>query len=907
MKRILVIASCLWGVFHSIQSHAATFTVTNSLELQTALTSAASNGEDNTINVSAGSYVKPTGFTYAGNGAHSLVLAGADKDTTSLTSFTGSVSCLLLDMAGPLTISGISFHGCGSGVGLTDNGTGIESYVVDIHDCDFSNNAQAGIEVDQYNNFPGSLTLSDNSFVSNVAGGLRVFSYYSFPVTLTGNVFTTNVNSESGGGAEMDLSGATSPVVLQGNTFSSNLSMGMSGGGLYIHTHASDSPVTLSAGNSFDANGAPSGNSGAIYIATEGSNSGVILQGTTVSTNTADSSAGINVEVAGSDSSITIGGSLENANTFESNTAVGSTGAVRISHTSTNAPMIFSYNTVSGNGSTTSSRGAIAIDHYGTDFDFSHNVISGNHASGNNGAFQISWRGHGTMTVNANLIDSNAGLGYASSELGFVNSSPSTALITNNVIINNHANNGGGGLNLGFYGSITVDFTNNTLANNQLTGSSGLGGGVFFDMEDLSAVLNVYNNIFWGNTVPTAGNGDDVYFGLYDFSGLAFENNDAGEACVYGGGCNSGSDFSNISDAGGSQANNLSTDPLFVDTATGDFSLQTASPAVQAGSSSPPGGLPAADFNGNPMDSPAPDMGAYQFFAELEVSPSSKDFGTVSVGSSSEAQTFTLSNHGNKSLSVSSIALSDTANFTLNASPSANPCGATPTLAPSGSCDIAVTFNPTAAASISANLVISSSDSASSTSIPLSGTADSSASAISISIQGPSGTVEVGSDGTFEIQIANSSGSASENNTLSLIFQNMNFESGSEANASMASQLLRALRSNSSNGVSCAGSGSSAACSIATIPANSTLVLNVTAKATAVGPLSLTASLTNQAGSSIASGSATATGVSPSTLDGGGCSIGRGGHDNHFADWIFVFALLLAVLRARLSLKNSKF
>jgi YD repeat-containing protein len=108
---------------------------------------------------------------------------------------------------------------------------------------------------------------------------------------------------------------------------------------------------------------------------------------------------------------------------------------------------------------------------------------------------------------------------------------------------------------------------------------------------------------------------------------------------------------------------------------------------------------------------------------KISVSPSSKDFGSVNVGSSSTPQTFKISNTGTANLHVSGMALSDTTNYSFNTNGGSNPCGSTtPTITPNSNCTVAVTFSPSSAGPKDANLTISSDDPDTPTlNLPLSG------------------------------------------------------------------------------------------------------------------------------------------------------------------------------------------
>jgi len=95
----------------------------------------------------------------------------------------------------------------------------------------------------------------------------------------------------------------------------------------------------------------------------------------------------------------------------------------------------------------------------------------------------------------------------------------------------------------------------------------------------------------------------------------------------------------------------------------------------------------------------------------ISVDPSSYDFGSVNVGSSA-SYTFSIYSVGTEDLSITDFTLSDTTDYTLDA----NGCGSLPvTLSPGNSCTVSVTFNPTTAGSLDANLTMDSNDSGNAT------------------------------------------------------------------------------------------------------------------------------------------------------------------------------------------------
>ncbi len=105
---------------------------------------------------------------------------------------------------------------------------------------------------------------------------------------------------------------------------------------------------------------------------------------------------------------------------------------------------------------------------------------------------------------------------------------------------------------------------------------------------------------------------------------------------------------------------------------------------------------------GNVLGEPRPAM---------RLSPSTYFFGSVAVGSSSAPFAFSIINTGNAPLSVDKVTLTDSSNFSLSINGGNNPLGSLPVSIPAGeNRTVTVTFMPSTGRSLSANLVIGSSD-----------------------------------------------------------------------------------------------------------------------------------------------------------------------------------------------------
>jgi hypothetical protein len=162
-----------------------------------------------------------------------------------------------------------------------------------------------------------------------------------------------------------------------------------------------------------------------------------------------------------------------------------------------------------------------------------------------------------------------------------------TTVLRNVVFDGNTAAVAGGGMY--YWGGATASNSPLTLTNVTFSGNSGGYGGSALDVRDGSSTLT--NCILWGNHgIPI----DSVSSSSMTVADSIVEGGWAGEG-------------------------NLDADPRFVDAGNGDFHLQAASPAIDAGTAA---GAPDTDLDGNrrPLDgdgdgTPGVDMGAYEFKA----------------------------------------------------------------------------------------------------------------------------------------------------------------------------------------------------------------------------------------------------------------------------------------------------
>jgi len=214
----------------------------------------------------------------------------------------------------------------------------------------------------------------------------------------------------------------------------------------------------------------------------------------------------------------------------------------------------------------------------------------------------------GRISIESNKILNNT----AEADSGglFINNGAKNLILVNNVIAGNESLDGtGGGLQIenllvnapASGGNVTL--TNNTITGNFLTGLAG--GGISVYMDDPASILNIYNNIIYGNGfIGPAGDGADIDI-FNDNPGIVVNiyNNDFDNTPTTG--------FS-ILNATGNMANNLNNvDPLFVSAV--DYHLTVDSPVIDMGDNFAPS-LPVKALDGKlRISGPAVDIGAYEY------------------------------------------------------------------------------------------------------------------------------------------------------------------------------------------------------------------------------------------------------------------------------------------------------
>lgn len=215
-NRFIVCVSLLSLFLIPTFSFGATFCVNNATELQTALTTAASNGEDNTIKIVQGTY--NGNFIYASTEAYGLTVEGGY--TEDCASRTINPANTILD-------------GGGTDTGLALVSQGAANFSLESLTFQNGNASKVTSGGGLYaKTEDGNVTLTNNTFTGNTAADNGGGAYVGMDSALTNNTFTENTANSYGGGVHIQSG------TLTNNTFSGNTAN--SGGGAYINDGSVD-------------------------------------------------------------------------------------------------------------------------------------------------------------------------------------------------------------------------------------------------------------------------------------------------------------------------------------------------------------------------------------------------------------------------------------------------------------------------------------------------------------------------------------------------------------------------------------------------------------------------------------------------------------------------------------------
>jgi hypothetical protein len=428
----------------------ATFNVSNPSEFQTALTTAAANGQDDVVNVAAGSYNLTSTLQYASAENYALTINGAGSNTTILD---GGNDVRLLSITTNLANANVTLQDLRIQNGATpESGGGLQisvtSAAITLRNCLVNNCTATGVDSvgggANLTTDTGEITVTASIFRNNTSsgnvGGLFTGTNSGI-INLTNCTFDQNRVLNSGGstyfgdgGGAMLYSDGTSQINIRGNTFTSNVASGgdnPDGGGMMVYPLGATSTVTVE-NNTFNNNRAGLGGGGC-------------------------------------DVRLNAGGSI-----------------------------IFGNNTFTGNQATLGSGAGAMIYLDNGSLTFTNNTFSNNQCAENGGGIVIEmWRG--TATLAGNAFTSNQA-GQNGGGMALANNTTTTS-ISKNVFNANGAANVGGGLSYSTTQGAVNIFKNILYGNTVSTD----GGGIYIYLDQTLAQVTLNTNILWQNT-PNAFN-----------------------------------------------------------------------------------------------------------------------------------------------------------------------------------------------------------------------------------------------------------------------------------------------------------------------------------------------------------------------------------------------------------------
>lgn len=217
--------------------------------------------------------------------------------------------------------------------------------------------------------------------------------------------------------------------------------------------------------------------------------------------------------------------------------------------------------------------------------------------------------------IQSNTILSNTSHDWFGSGLGIV---LAEVLVDSNLIaynVNDTVEHGSGAIGVAMDGpSQPVTITNNIVTSNTDKGIM-VSDGVF-DLQIVNNTVASNRNegiLAWGTiTVSLLRNNiiiSNGYCGIAAAAGAEFQVVDHNNVWQNGGGSGNYCDYGGAVNPPAPGPGGISSDPLFVDAANGNYHLQVGSPCIDAGTSD---GAPDTDFDGMPRDA-MPDIGAYEW------------------------------------------------------------------------------------------------------------------------------------------------------------------------------------------------------------------------------------------------------------------------------------------------------
>lgn len=351
------------------------------------------------------------------------------------------------------------------------------------------------------------------------------------------------------------------------------------------------------------------------------------------------------------------------------------------------------YNDQTGAGSSGFNGSGITVD--GIDPSASPQIVA-NAITNNSSGGGIGIYSNGTPFIQGNLIQGNtSGDGGGLSFQGY-----GSPIISQNLIVGNTASDNGAGIWISLFSASyrsPVLVLNNTIAGNN--------GGPPHETSGIYTTGSAQNATFVNNVVVAVpGQNAVTCDATYSSVSPVFSHNDA---YSFGGAGFAGWCVANFS------SGNLFSDPQLLGAANNDFHLAKSSPAVDAGDSTA-AHLPSTDYDGNPRiadgnadGTAVVDMGVYEVAntSAAALNPVSLIFNPQAVGTTSPAQSVSLTSSGATPFQITSIQITSGFAQTSNC-PILSLSGGGVGISGGNSCSINVVFDATYAFPASGTLTV---------------------------------------------------------------------------------------------------------------------------------------------------------------------------------------------------------
>lgn len=253
---------CSLILLAALRIQAATFLVSSSAELDTALNTARGNGQNDVITLISGIYYTDAGFMYYGTNENYSLTIQCTEGGAILDGQKGTRVLAIKTSGGNahIVLSGLTIQN--GWITNPDMGAGLMVWVhtanVTLTNMTIINNRASALYAqvdaagmflknDNTSSFLFQNNIFSNNYCKGIGGGIHINAGYGSTINFIQNTFITNSANIQGGGVYVSMVNST--LNLDNNIFTQNLTgSGSGGGGLYAK--ALDAATVMSLRNS---------------------------------------------------------------------------------------------------------------------------------------------------------------------------------------------------------------------------------------------------------------------------------------------------------------------------------------------------------------------------------------------------------------------------------------------------------------------------------------------------------------------------------------------------------------------------------------------------------------------------------------------------------------------------------